>query len=240
MRATAKKHPVPIPSLYFQYDDIMAKSRKVNYSEADLIDLFALEPIAQYQTPEMQRWLAVHPPILDVVEAGTFDRILPLAIKYIRSWGEEDLKMHFISAILPLGHLVPNGRYNTFYEKTISAQVGDVELSTKTDFMVATGILNKPKVPYFHFQEYKPSKPTGDSMAQLLEAMLIAQAKNNNQKPIYGCEIIAETWRFIILKDKSYCISKPYISTERDDLLSIIAILRHFKHILETELLDDI
>ena len=188
----------------------------------------------------MQRWLAVQPPTLSLGEQEIFDRILPFAIRDIAGWGEEELKMHFISQIMPLAHLTGNGRYKAFYEKTISGIVDGVELSTKTDFMLAISFFNKPKLPYFHFQEYKPSKPSGDSMAQLLEAMLVAQEKNTNSKPIYGCEIIAETWRFIILKDRAYCISKPYISTERDELLSIIAILRHFKHILETELLDDI
>ncbi len=216
-------------------------AKKVNYTEADLIRIFGLTPITNQQTTEMQRWLAVQPPVLDLVEQGIFDRVLPLAVKYIRGWGEEELKMHFISMILPLGHLVPNGRYNTFYEKTISGVVDGITLSTKTDFMVATGFFNQPETPYFHFQEYKPSrKPTGDSMAQLLEAMLVAQVKNKNGKPIYGCEIVGKEWSFVILKDKTYCISKSFDSIEKAELLAIIAILRHFKHILETELLDDI
>ena len=105
--------------------------------------------------------------------------------------------------------------------------------------MIATGILNVPEMPYFHFQEYKPFRnPSGDSMAQLLEAMLLGQEKNKNGKPIYGCEIVGKEWSFVILKDKTYCISKPYLSIDEDGLLAIIAILRHFKHILETELLD--
>lgn len=215
--------------------------RKTNYSEADLVDLFRLTRIAKYQTPEMARWLAVQPPPLDVVEQGIFDRILPFAMDNIDGWNEEALKMHFISQILPIARMLPNGRYGTFYEKTVSAVVDGIPLTTKTDFMVATGILDKPKKPYFHFQEYKPSKrPTGDSMAQLIEAMLIAQEINKNGKPIYGVEIVGKQWAFVVLKDSTYCISKTFISTDKDDLLAIIAILRHFVHILETELLDDI
>ena len=150
------------------------------------------------------------------------------------------LKMIFISHILPLGHIESNNRYKTFYEKTVTGVVDGVTLTAKTDFMLATAILNKHKKPYFHFQEYKPSHPTGDSMAQLLEAMLVGQEKNKNDKPIYGCEIVGEYWKFVILKDKTYCISESFNSIKKTDLLSIIAILRHFKHILETELLDDI
>ena len=219
----------------------MARVKKVNYTEGDLVRILQLTPIINTQTVEMQRWLATSPPILSVGEREVFDRILPLAAKYIRVWGEEDLKMHFISAILPLGHLVPNGRYNTFYEKTIAGVVDGIEISTKTGFMVATGFLNIPEKPYFHFQEYKPSRnPSGDSMAQLLEAMLLAQEKNKNGKPIYGCEISGAIWHFVTLKEREYCISKSFDSTDKDDLLSIIAILRHFIYILETELLDDI
>ena len=219
----------------------MARTKKVNYNEDDLIDLFNLTRIADKQTPEMQRWLNVTPPVLDVVEQGIFDRILPFAVRDIAGWGEEELKMHFISQILPMAHLTGNGRYKAFYEKTISGVVDGIELSTKTDFMLATSAFSRPKLPYFHFQEYKPLRnPTGDSMAQLLEAMLIAKDKNKNGNPLYGVEIIGADWRFVILKDKTYCISEPFFSIKKTDLLSIIAILRHFKHILETELLDDI
>ena len=216
-------------------------AKKVIYNEASLIRLFSLNRIANEQTPEMKRWLNVQPPVLDEFEQRVINRILPFAAREITAWGEEELKMHFISQILPLADLTGNGRYKAYYEKTISGIVDGIELTTKTDFMVATGILNMPEMPYFHFQEYKPFRnPSGDSMAQLLEAMLVAQEKNKNGKPIYGCEIVGKEWRFVILKDKSYCISDDFNSVKKDGLLAIIAILRHFKHILETELLDDI
>jgi hypothetical protein len=175
-----------------------------------------------------------------VGEQYNFDRILPLAIRDIDGWNEEDLKMNFISHILPLGHVFSNGRYKNFYEKTVFGVVDGILLITKTDFMVATGVLDLPKKPYFHFQEYKREiDPSGDPTAQLLMAMLIAQEKNKNGKPIYGCRIVGKQWSFVTLLDKTYCISTTYDSTDKDNLLAIIAILRHFIHILETELLDD-
>ena len=224
------------------------KPKKIIYSEVDLIDLFNLHRITQTQTPEMARWLAAPVAKLNLVEQGNFDRILPLAIENIAGWNEEDLKMLFISQILPIGHIVPNGRYNVFHEKTVEGVVENIPLSAKTDFMLATGKLGKFKKPYFHFQEYKPQFPPdggtegglGDSMAQLLEAMLIAQELNKNGKPLYGIEIVGKQWSFVTLKDRTYCISQTYNSTDKDDLLAIIAILRHFIFILETELLDDI
>jgi hypothetical protein len=148
--------------------------------------------------------------------------------------------MKFISQILPLGELVDNGRFMTFFEKSLSGLVENVKLSVKTDFMVASGTLSYHKKPYFHFQEYKPQiNPTGEPMAQLLEAMLLAQSKNQNGKPIYGCEVVGRNWTFVILEAKEYAVSKAFDSIDREDLMKIIAILRKFRQILETELLED-
>ena len=63
----------------------------------------------------------------------------------------EDLKMKFLSDILPLGNLVDNGRFMTYYEKKISGIVDGIELSVKTDFMVAKGVMSFHQNPYFHF-----------------------------------------------------------------------------------------
>lgn len=215
----------------------MAKAK--SYTEADLIEMFQLIRIVETTTTRMSEWISAEPPVFSEFEQYIFDELLRNVIKNIAGWSEEDLKMKFISGVLPLGKLTDNGRFLTYFEKTIFATIEGHFLSTKSDFMVATGILDKPKKPYFHFQEYKPhKKPSGDSMAQLLEAMLIAQYENENEKPIYGCEIMGGMWRFVILEGKSYCVSKAFDCTEKEKLLQIIAILRKFRYILETELLD--
>ena len=106
-------------------------------------------------------------------------------------------------------------------------------------FMMATGFMNLYKNPYFHFQEYKPQlNPAGEPMAQLLEAFLIAQEKNQNGKPLYGVEVIGATWRFVVMLQKDYCISKSFDCTDKEDLMKIIAILRKVKEILQTKILD--
>jgi len=111
-------------------------------------------------------------------------------------------------------------------------------LKTKTD-MIATGVLSTPKIPYFHFQEYKKVKdPSGDPAPQLLEAFLIAQQKNPENQVLYGCTVLGREWEFYLLKDKTYCISRPYLCTNESNLLQIIAILRKFKEILDTKLLS--
>lgn len=204
-----------------------------------MIELFQLHRFVDEPTAKMQFWLANTSIELNTGEQYLFDAIFEGVKKDITGWSEEDLKMKFVSPVLLLGNLRDNGRFRTFFEKTISGEIEGHFLKTKTDFMVASGILNLPRKPYFHFQEYKPElNPTGEPMAQLLEAMLIAQSINQNDKPIYGCEVVGAIWRFVLLEAKTYCISKPYLCTEKEELLEIIAILRKFRYILETELLD--
>jgi hypothetical protein len=66
--------------------------------------------------------------------------------------------------------------------------------------------------------------------------MLIAQHKNANEKPIYGCYIQGKFWVFTTLHDKNYCVSRAYDATQQADLYQIIFILRQLKHIILTEL----
>jgi hypothetical protein len=216
----------------------MEKQNKIrNYSEADLILQFNLNRIVEKYTPLMQDWLNSET-ILTDIEKNIFQKLCTRAKKEILGWQEEDLKMKFISPVLELANLMEDEYFQSYFEKTVSATIDGHFLKTKTDFMLAKGILDKPQQPYFHFQEYKPhKKPVGDSMAQLLEALLIAQEINQHKFPLYGCEVMGKQWSFVILEGKSYCLSKSYDCTEQDDLMKIIAILREFKHLLTTKFL---
>lgn len=129
-------------------------------------------------------------------------------------------------------------RFTSFFDKKLEGKVGSYNLSVRADFVIAKGMLDFMQRPYFHFQEYKPDKnPTGDPMAQLLEAFLIAQSLNKDGKPLYGCEVVGSVWRFVVMEGQNYCVSHNFDSGNKEDLLQIIAILRKFKYILETELL---
>jgi hypothetical protein len=209
------------------------------WREGELIKTFKLNRILGFKTPLMEEWMDVQMPELDVVEQSNFNKVLSKGQKSMVGWSEEDLKMKFISVIVELGNLSDDDKVVGYFDKTISATVEGISLVVKSDFMLARGVLDVFETPYFHFQEYKPSKnPSGDSMAQLLEAFLIAQVKNGNGKPIYGIEIVGAQWRFVLIEGKEYCISRAYDSIDRSDLLTIIAILRKFRHILETRLMD--
>jgi hypothetical protein len=216
----------------------MVKKKIREWKEGELIRTFGLTRIAEYKTARMESWMKSST-TLDAFDQQLFDKILQKAVNRIGSWSEEDLKMKFISFILELGNVIEGENFVSCFEKTVDAEIEGHWLRVKTDFVIAQGVYNLVEAPYFHFQEYKPQlNPSGEPMAQLLEAMLIAQARNNNQKPIYGCEVIGRQWSFVIMEGKSYCVSKAYDSIDRDDLLKIIAILRHFRYILETELIS--
>lgn len=55
---------------------------------------------------------------------------------------------------------------------------------------------------------------------------------------MYGVDIMGANWRFVTMQGKAYCISKSFDAIDKSDLLTIIAILRKFRQILETKLLD--
>jgi hypothetical protein len=104
------------------------------------------------------------------------------------------------------------------------------------DYALAKTTFDFKEQPYFYFHEYKPRKQAKDPVAQLLLAMLIAQEKNEVQRPLYGCVVIAENWYFMVLDGVDYAVSTPFVSTISDDLQTILLILRKFKDILEKEL----
>jgi len=217
----------------------MEKAPVKKWREGELIEVFQLKRIKDHQTPLLKEWLDVPNPIFDKVEQEIFDKNFIKVLNSIEGWSEEDLKMKFISHILELGYMVDDDKVLTYFDKMISATVQGTYLSVKTDFMMAKGILDVFRTPYFHFQEYKPNKnPTGDSMAQLLEAFLITQEMNKNNNPLYGIEIIGKQWTFVVMQAKEYCLSPTYICTDREDLLKIVSILRKFKEILYSKLLE--
>ncbi|MFN0204492.1 MAG: hypothetical protein ACKVTZ_23435 [Bacteroidia bacterium] len=210
------------------------------WKEAELMLHFRLTKIAGVQTPTMQEWLTTDEPVFDAFETALFENTYQDGFENIAFWAEEDLKMYFISNVLRLGGLMnkDNRGYVGLFEKRLSATVGQTKLTVRSDFMVAKGFKNIIEIPYFHFQEYKPQlNPTGEPMAQLLEAFLIGQAENSKEMPLYGCEVIGKIWTFVVMEGSTYCTSTSYDATKREDLLKIIAVLRKFKEILETRLL---
>jgi hypothetical protein len=95
-------------------------------------------------------------------------------------------------------------------------------------------------MPYFFMHEYKREKKySGDPIGQMLGAMLIGQAKNNNDKPVYGCYVQGRYWYFTVLEGKDYVVSNSYNSSEMHDAKQIIFILRKLKQIIIERLMID-
>jgi hypothetical protein len=97
--------------------------------------------------------------------------------------------------------------------------------------MIASGF-RKPHQPYFCLSEYKKQRdPEGDPAAQALAAMLVAQALNDQQHPIYGTHIIGRDWFFMTLQDQAYCIGESYTAT-KDEVFEIYRILQALKQLI--------
>ncbi|NJO01594.1 MAG: hypothetical protein HC880_07805 [Bacteroidia bacterium] len=211
------------------------------WREGDMILNFGLKRIINPLTPLMKEWMEAPYPNFNEAEQYLFDHAFQKAEASLVGWSEEDLKMKLISPVLDLGYLLEDSQgIVSLFDKLISSEVDNIPLSVRTDFMIATGVLDAFRKPFFHFQEYKPQKnPSGDSMAQLLMAFLIAQQINQDKQPLYGAEIIRKTWTFVVMEGREYCVSKAFVSTDRDDLLSIIGILRKFRELLFSRFLKD-
>jgi hypothetical protein len=217
----------------------MAKKKEKIWTEDELRLTFDL--IKCEELPLLAEWLDTEKLNFLPFEQDFFEKFLKISKKGADSWNEETLKMRFISPLLSVLVQFEDDkcRYETFFDKEISATVEGIYLQTETDFMIAKGLGDIAQTPYFHFQEYKRSrKSPPEPMAQLLEAFLIAQEKNKNGKPLYGLSIVGRIWQFVVMEGKQYGVSKAYDGTNREDLLKIIAVLRKFKVILETKLLD--
>ena len=80
-------------------------AKKKQWKEAELMLAFSLEKIAEYKTPLMKEWLDVNTLEFDVFEQHTFDDVFSLGVKNMLNWGEEDLKMKFLSVIIKLGNM---------------------------------------------------------------------------------------------------------------------------------------
>lgn len=155
----------------------------------------------------------------------------------VTSWNEQDLSLHFIGPIFSLINFTEPYRFNLFAERRISSvltteQGQNILLFGKPDEMIASGFRD-PESPFFCFQEFKRERdPNGDPLAQTLAAMLVGQAINNHQQPMYGCYVLGRDWYFLVLQEKFYCISRGYDATT-EHLYDLFKILKALKEIIK-------
>ncbi len=145
----------------------------------------------------------------------------------LHSWNEQELSLHFIG---PLFGLIDfsSKKANLFAERSISAIIQDIELSGEPDGMIASGF-RVPHKPFFAFHEYKKEVDAdGHPTAQTLAAMVVGQAINEDNLPMYGCYVIGQNWYFMSLEGNKYAISGSY-SAVQEDIWEIVGILKQLK-----------
>ncbi len=186
-------------------------------------------------TPTLSEWLDVED-TLSVLDTMLLDEVSEKLLKNADSWNEEELKMQYISMLIFLARF--SDKMRTYYDREIDAFVGNIYIKCKADMMLSKGVGEVIQVPYFFLHEYKREKKyTGDPIGQMLAGMLIAQEKNKNDKPIYGCYVQGRFWFFSVLEGKQYVISQPLNADIRANAEKIIFILRKLNQTILTKLM---
>ena len=166
------------------------------------------------------------------------DRLLKILhnriVKYGDYWNEEELKINFIGLLFLLVDIDEEGKIKTFFERSLSAIIENIQLSVKCDCLIASPKgKGTPKAPYFFLQEYKKQKgDKNDPEGQMMAAMLIAQEINQDKKSIYGTWIVGSIWWFAVLDGKNYIKSRKFDASQEHDLLQIVFILRKLKELI--------
>jgi len=187
------------------------------------------------EMPELLDWLNNTEPSNKISQVAEKLRISLL--ENVETWNEDELKMLFISPFLLDFNLNNPPYYRVFTQRSFTLQTENIEASGRVEWFVATG-KQTPKKPFFFLQEYKPEKNSGnDPLGQLLIAMINAQKLNQEaKKTFYGAYTIGRFWFFIILKEKTYSVSRAYDATQKDDMSDMIVILKKVKKHIHKEL----
>ncbi len=211
--------------------EVIAKMKSFEQWHSEEVEnSFGLVKVPNHAT--LLNWLAVETETISDNETNLLLEHQRRLQNHVDYWGEEDLKMFFISPLLLLANY-DHPQYQPFTERKLSAKIGDIEVGGVVDFLIAKGKAT-PKRPYFCLHEYKwVRRSSNDPIGQLLIAMVCAQSKNNNpQQPIYGVIVEGRLWYFMILLDKEYGMVEPYTAT-REDIFIIFKALKKVKVLIE-------
>ena len=209
--------------------------KSIELLEPILIETFGLQRLFK-STPLLDDWLSAAGELNDI-DTSIIGESQEKLIENADSWNEEELKMSFISIVIFLARF--SNTIRTYYDREISAVINGINVSCKADMMLSKGIGELIKTPYFFLHEYKREKKySGDPVGQMLGGMLIAQAKNNDEKPIYGCYVQGRFWFFATLQSNTYVVSKGFDSSEMDDVKKVIFILRKLNQIILKRLMS--
>lgn len=198
-----------------------------------LEELFGLRRI--FSSATLDQWIAADAQQLTELETGMLYHLQGLLRENVEAWNEQELALNFIGPLFSLVNFSEPYRFNLFAERKIGAVIAglhdDIDLSGEPDGIVATGYW-EPQKPFFAFQEYKRlMDPNGDPAGQAVAAMLVGQSMDEQPKPLYGCYVMGNAWRFVLLEKKQYAISQDF-SAITDEIFDIFRILKALKQIV--------
>ncbi len=214
-------------------------AKKFQWNEGLVMSTFKLKRLRSENLSLLTDWISAKDDLSDI-DLVFLEKLRSKAEIKIDAWNEEELKMKYLSFIVEYADYNDEDEdYNVYFERPISAEVEGHKINVIVDLMIAQGIRDYVQKPYFCFHEYKREKKYNDDpIAQVLLAMLAAQENNKNGKPLYGAYILGRNWNFMVMENKNFAISNSYNCTDKEDLYKIISILRKFKTIIKTNLLD--
>ncbi len=208
----------------------MADTKNLNF---DLVEIAKYFELNYNESRELLNdWLQAEY-VLDEFDTRVINDLYDDIVDTGEYMNEEELKAKMVSFVFYAAKIQEHKKIRVFYERAMSGVVNNMPLSVVCDCLIATPRINAPDIPYFFLQEFKKAKgEKKDPEAQMLIAMLIAQQKNNDNKPIFGGYLLGTGWHFTTLVGKDYCISRRFEATEKHNLLKIVYILRRLKEFI--------
>jgi hypothetical protein len=195
-----------------------------NWTFEDVEDTFEVVRIRNHKT--LTNWLEAPFDGDDYIQKR-LEVLKNRLIDNVEAWNEEELKYQFLGLLMDLVE-IDNSKYKAFLGRKLSAVYKNEVIAGNVDFVIATGKV-EPKHPFFFIHEYKQEKKKdNDPLGQLLVAMVTAQIRNNDNRPILGSYIVGRLWFFVILDKNEYSVSLAYDATQAD-ILNIFAILKRAK-----------
>ena len=201
-----------------------------NWETQDLETAFDLEK--NKKMPILEDWLSATT-TFDNYTTQKIEKLKLKVLDFADYWNEDELKLQCISKMIDFALYDDSELYNIFSQRPLSATIKGIEIGGRVDFVLAKG-KQKPTKPYFFIHEYKQEtkKGSSDPKGQLLSEMLVAQVKNEDKNPVYGCYVVGRSWFFVVLNHKEYAVSRAYDASQ-PDIYVIVAILRKVKDYIE-------
>jgi hypothetical protein len=209
----------------------MAALKKIPFDLSIIAETFKLERSGK--CIHLEKWLGKTYEF-NAVETQLLESTHEEMVESSSYLNEEEIKIRLIAPLFQVAKIDEADKIRVFYERPLTAEINDYQISVICDCMVAASTIFKtPSHPYFFLQEFKKAKgEKRDPEAQMLLAMLAAQKANNDGKPIYGGYLLGSVWQLTTLINNQYCASRQYSATNKEDLFQIAFALRHLKALI--------